>query len=112
MAACRAWSSWGSQAPPCARARARVRWAGSVSSAHRSAQTSGYDPIALADGLAADRAQLLVRIKGDRVFYGDRHPGHLASGAGPGITGPGSTARSAPPGARRATQLTTCDRAY
>jgi len=35
-----AWSSWGSQAPPCARASARVTWAGSVSSAHRSAQTS------------------------------------------------------------------------
>jgi hypothetical protein len=38
----------------------------------------GYDPIALADELAADRAQLLVRIKGDRVFYADppaRAPG-------------------------------------
>jgi hypothetical protein len=34
----------------------------------------GYDPIALADVLAADRAQLLVRIKGDRVFYGDPPP--------------------------------------
>ncbi len=38
----------------------------------------GYDPIALADELGADRAQLLVRIKGDRVFSRDppaREPG-------------------------------------
>jgi hypothetical protein len=34
----------------------------------------GCDPIALADELAADRAQLLVRIKGDRVFYADPPP--------------------------------------
>lgn len=31
---------------------------------------AGYDPIALAYELAADRAGVLVRIKGDRVFYG------------------------------------------
>ena len=38
----------------------------------------GYDPIALADELAGENAQLLVRIKGDRVFYADppsRAPG-------------------------------------
>ena len=34
----------------------------------------GYDPIALSDELAADRAQVLVRIKGDRVFYRDPPP--------------------------------------
>lgn len=34
----------------------------------------GYDPIALADALAGDRAQILVRIKGDRVFYRDPPP--------------------------------------
>jgi len=31
---------------------------------------AGYDPIALSYELAGDRAQVLVRIKGDRVFYG------------------------------------------
>jgi hypothetical protein len=31
---------------------------------------AGYDPIALSHELASDRAQVLVRIKGDRVFYG------------------------------------------
>src|SRR5438105_3049877 len=31
----------------------------------------GYDPIALADELAGENAQILVRIKGDRVFYAD-----------------------------------------
>jgi hypothetical protein len=31
----------------------------------------GYDPIALADELAGENAQLLVRVKGDRVFYAD-----------------------------------------
>lgn len=30
---------------------------------------AGYDPIALSHELADDRAQVLVRIKGDRVFY-------------------------------------------
>jgi len=38
----------------------------------------GYDPIALADELRADRAQILVPIEGDRVFYADlpaRAPG-------------------------------------
>ena len=32
---------------------------------------AGYDPIALTDGLADTRAQVLVRIRSDRVFYGD-----------------------------------------
>lgn len=31
---------------------------------------AGHDPIALAHELGGDRAQVLVRIKGDRVFYG------------------------------------------
>jgi hypothetical protein len=31
----------------------------------------GYDPIALTDELAGENAQLLVRVKGDRVFYAD-----------------------------------------
>jgi len=35
---------------------------------------AGYDPVALSDELAGDRAQLLVRIKGDRVFYRDPPP--------------------------------------
>ena len=32
---------------------------------------AGYDPIALTAGLADTRAQVLVRIRGDRVFYRD-----------------------------------------
>jgi hypothetical protein len=32
---------------------------------------AGYDPIALTAGLAETRAQVLVRIRGDRVFYRD-----------------------------------------
>ena len=35
---------------------------------------AGYDPIALTAGLAATRAQVLVRIRGDRVFYRDPAP--------------------------------------
>jgi hypothetical protein len=35
----------------------------------------GYDPIALSYELTADRAQLLVQIKGDRVFHADPPPG-------------------------------------
>src|SRR5438067_3491911 len=38
----------------------------------------GYDPIALASELRGDRAQIVVRVKGDRVFYADppaRTPG-------------------------------------
>lgn len=32
---------------------------------------AGYDPIGLSHGLAADRAQVLVRIRNDRVFHSD-----------------------------------------
>jgi hypothetical protein len=32
---------------------------------------AGYDPIALTEGLAATRVEVLVRIRGDRVFYRD-----------------------------------------
>lgn len=32
---------------------------------------AGYDPIGLSAGLAADRAQVLVRIRNDRVFHSD-----------------------------------------
>ena len=35
---------------------------------------AGYDPIALTAGLAETRAQVLVRIRGDRVFYRDPTP--------------------------------------
>jgi hypothetical protein len=53
---------------------------------------AGYDPIALSYELAGDRAQILVRIKGDRVFYRDPPP---RAGGG---TEPGSAASSPPPG--------------
>jgi hypothetical protein len=49
----------------------------------------GYDPIALADELAGENAQLLVRIKGDRVFYAD-----------PPLRVPGSRGRPRRHGAR------------
>jgi hypothetical protein len=32
---------------------------------------AGYDPIAISHGLVATRAQVLVRIRGDRIFYPD-----------------------------------------
>ena len=35
---------------------------------------AGYDPIALTEGLADTRAQVLVRIRNDRVFYADAPP--------------------------------------
>ena len=35
---------------------------------------AGHDPVALAEELAGDRAQVLVRIKSDRVFYRDPPP--------------------------------------
>jgi hypothetical protein len=41
----------------------------------------GYDPIALADELCRENAQILVRIKGDRVFYADP-PARAAGGRG------------------------------
>jgi hypothetical protein len=40
---------------------------------------AGYDPIALSHGLADTRAQVLVRIRSDRVFHPD--PGQAAPGA-------------------------------
>ena len=40
---------------------------------------AGYDPIALAHGLADTRAQVLCRIRDDRVFY----PTHLPDHTGP-----------------------------
>ena len=61
----------------------------------------GYDPIALADELAGENAQILVRIKGDRVFYADPPARAPAGRAGRGAMGPGSTASSPPPGPRR-----------
>ena len=42
---------------------------------------AGYDPIAIGAGLAEDRAQVLVRIRSDRVFYPDPSP------PAPGTTG-------------------------
>ncbi|HVA07944.1 MAG TPA: NF041680 family putative transposase [Acidimicrobiales bacterium] len=35
---------------------------------------AGYDPIAIGHGLASTRAQVLCRIRDDRVFYGDPPP--------------------------------------
>jgi hypothetical protein len=35
---------------------------------------AGYDPIAIGHGLAGTRAQVLVRIRNDRVFYADPPP--------------------------------------
>jgi hypothetical protein len=35
---------------------------------------AGYDPIALAEGLEGQQAQVLCRIREDRVFYGDPPP--------------------------------------
>ena len=35
---------------------------------------AGYDAIALGDGLASSRAQVVVRIRSDRVFYADPEP--------------------------------------
>jgi len=35
---------------------------------------AGYDPIAISDGLAYDRVQVLVRIRSDRVFHPDPAP--------------------------------------
>lgn len=61
----------------------------------------GYDPIALADELRGDRAQILVRIKSDRVFYAGPPARPLGGRGRPGATAPGSTVRNPPPGARR-----------
>jgi Transposase DDE domain len=72
----------------------------------------GYDPIALAEELAADRAQILVRIKGDRVFYGDP-PGRVPGGRGrPRRHGPRFDCKTPATWAPPAAQLTTRDNAY
>jgi hypothetical protein len=54
---------------------------GTVAQAPLFAFDGGYDPIALTDELAGENAQLLVRIKGDRVFYADP-PTRAAGGRG------------------------------
>ena len=60
----------------------------------------GYDPIALADELAGENAQLLVRIKGDRVFYADPPP--RRGRPGPARRhGTRFDCKKPPPGARR-----------
>lgn len=43
---------------------------------------AGYDPAALSHGLADDRAQILVRLKSDRVFYADPSPRPAHPGRG------------------------------
>ncbi len=44
---------------------------------------AGYDPIAIGHGLADTRVQVLVRIRGDRVFYSDPpSPSDRSGGAG------------------------------
>ncbi|HXL20356.1 MAG TPA: NF041680 family putative transposase [Streptosporangiaceae bacterium] len=42
---------------------------------------AGYDPIAIGAGLANERAQILVRVRSDRVFYPDPGP-HAPGGRG------------------------------
>jgi hypothetical protein len=72
----------------------------------------GYDPIALADELAADRAQILVRIKGDRVFYADP-PARVPGGRGrPRRHGPRFNCKTPATWAPPTAQLTTHDNAY
>jgi hypothetical protein len=72
----------------------------------------GYDPIALADELAADRAQILVRIKGDRVFYADP-PARVPGGRGrPRRHGPRFACKTPATWAPPTAQLTTRDNAY
>src|SRR5215470_1741389 len=72
----------------------------------------GYDPIALADELAADRAQILVRIKGDRVFYADP-PARVPGGRGrPRRHGPRFACKTPAAWAPPTAQLTTRDNAY
>jgi hypothetical protein len=61
---------------------------------------AGYDPIALTDGLADTRAQVLVRIRSDRVFYADPAKVNTAGAGRPrrhgrrfGLSDPGRTPR-------------------
>jgi len=72
----------------------------------------GYDPIALADELAGDNAQILVRIKGDRVFYADP-PARPAEGRGrPRRHGTRFDCKKPAAEGTPAAQLTTRDNAY
>jgi len=43
---------------------------------------AGYDPIGISHGLSRVRAQVLVRIRSDRVFYADPRPGRGPRGSG------------------------------
>ncbi len=43
---------------------------------------AGYDPIAISDGLADEAVQVLVRLRSDRVFYGDPGPRPRRPGRG------------------------------
>ena len=73
----------------------------------------GYDPIALADALSADRAQLLVRIKGDRVFYaGPPAPREPRRRGRPRRHGPRFDCKKPDTWAPPAAHLTTHDNAY
>jgi hypothetical protein len=61
---------------------------------------AGYDPIALGHELRHDRAAVLVRIKGDRVFYGDHlsaRPTRSAARAGTASASTASRWRTGPP---------------
>lgn len=73
---------------------------------------AGYDPIALSHDLAADRVQLLVRVKGDRVFYHDPPPREPGSKGRPRRHGARFDCKKpatwGPPDA----ELTCCDDAY
>jgi hypothetical protein len=72
----------------------------------------GYDPIALADELRGDRAQILVRVKGDRVFYADP-PARAPRGRGrPRRHGPRFDCKKPGTWGSSAAQLTACDAAY
>ena len=72
----------------------------------------GYDPIALANELAGENAQLLVRIKGDRVFYADP-PSRAPGGKGrPRRHGTRFDCKKPVTWGPRAEQLAACDDSY
>ena len=48
---------------------------------------AGYDPIALSAGLADDRAQVLCRVRSDRVFYTDPAPRRRGARGRPALHG-------------------------
>lgn len=62
---------------------------------------AGYDPIALTDALRDVRADLVVRIRSDRVFYTDPAPDAPVTSAAHAATAPGSPAPTRPPGPTR-----------